>query len=95
MIEIHLRDEPYGGLSDDYVWIVTEYECGDYDGNGDAVAKHKNGELHYYNLSHCSCYGPFENSYDLFKIYEDNVLSPTVSSEMMEKILELENLNVV
>jgi hypothetical protein len=87
-------EEPYSKLSNDYIWVVTEYESYTYEGNGDAVAKHKNGELHYYNLGHCSCYGPFENGFDLFNINEDNVLSPTVSNEMMSKILELENINV-
>jgi hypothetical protein len=60
MIVEHLKDKPY-----DYTEsiqgeiVVTEYEVYDWDGDGCALIL-CNGEVLYYNLGHCSCYGPFE-----------------------------------
>jgi hypothetical protein len=45
---------------DEYEWVVYEYEAGDYCGSGDMVALAKDGQLHYQDLGHCSCYGPTE-----------------------------------
>lgn len=49
--------------SDKYDWLVYSYNSGFYEGNGQAVGLTKTGELHYWSLSHCSCYGPFETMY--------------------------------
>jgi hypothetical protein len=43
-----------------FEFVVYWYEDGGYDGNGQLVAFSKEKELHVYDLSHCSCYGPLE-----------------------------------
>ena len=55
---IQLNDNP--GLNEDgLIWLVTDYESGQWEGSGSAVGF--NGiHLLVYNLSHCSCYGPNE-----------------------------------
>jgi hypothetical protein len=44
-----------------FLWVVYWYESGSYEGDGEAVALHTDGTLHTFSLSHCSCYGPFED----------------------------------
>ncbi len=51
-------DEPSNNI--DYKWLVYWYEVRDYCGDGQAVALGVDGRLYYYDLSHCSCYGPFD-----------------------------------
>ena len=63
MIVIHLNDSTYGAWNIDdpkLLLVVTNYEIGDYCGSGDALL-YRDGMIEYYNLGHCSCYGPFEN----------------------------------
>lgn len=60
-------DVPYDlpEADDRFEWIVHYYEDGGYDGSGDAVGLNKeDGLLYVKNLSHCSCYGPFDGGMD-------------------------------
>lgn len=59
MKEIHLQDTPYYCQVADADLVVSEYEIGDYCGSGEALVYRK-GLVEYWNLSHCSCYGPFD-----------------------------------
>lgn len=60
-----LNDEAYGDqCGDQFEWMAYWYEAGDYDGRGEAVALGKDGFLYLTDLSHCSCYGPFEDYWD-------------------------------
>ena len=57
------KDVPYDLPSEDdstYVWLVFDYEDGGYDGQGTAVALGVDGLIYVKDLSHCSCYGPFD-----------------------------------
>lgn len=58
----HLNDAPWDTPvdADEFEWIVTEYECYGYDGNGSAVGLHSDGKLYTAALGHCSCHGPFD-----------------------------------
>jgi hypothetical protein len=56
--EIHLADEAYGC---DGEIVVTDYHIGDYCGDGSALVLGPDNKVREYNLSHCSCYGPFDN----------------------------------
>lgn len=59
-IEIELKDE--SGIPDFNADIViTEYEIGDWCGNGTALIKCKD-RWYLKDLSHCSCYGPWDES---------------------------------
>lgn len=62
-MEVYCLGEDIGcPVGDNYVWLVYDYETGDYCGYGEAVALDKDGNIHIWNLGHCSCYGPFEES---------------------------------
>lgn len=73
MKELHLRDNPVSGYGEDnlkgYEFLVTDYENGGYDGCGTAYAL-KEGEVIEFNLSHCSCYGPFESTHKNYSLDE-------------------------
>lgn len=56
---VHLHDNPNDYPSMDYDVLITDYEIGDYCGSGEAVGI-KDNQIDVYNLSHCSCYGPFD-----------------------------------
>lgn len=80
----------------DYIWVVTDYETGSYCGSGIAIALHNNGQLHEYDLGHCSCYGPTEywgtgysvrSTEDVFN--SDSVLDPLYSEAMLKQLREL------
>ncbi len=43
-----------------YEYLIYNYESGDYEGDGAAVLKDKNGKFILIDLGHCSCYGPLE-----------------------------------
>jgi hypothetical protein len=47
--------------AEDYVWLITWYESGDYGGDGLAAALRKDGVVEYKGLGHCSCYGPMDS----------------------------------
>lgn len=57
---IHLNDSTSDVPSQEYDVLITDYEIGDYCGSGEAVGI-KGNTVDVYNLSHCSCYGPFDN----------------------------------
>lgn len=49
----------------DYNWLIVWYEQGSYEGSGLAVGLRTDGKVDFYNLDHCSCYGPTEGeAYD-------------------------------
>jgi hypothetical protein len=67
-----LNDETYGDeCEDQFVWMAYWYECGDYDGCGEAIALGKDGFLYCAGLGHCSCYGPFEDGFEKMCSVED------------------------
>lgn len=47
----------------DIDWIIYDYEDYGYEGSGWALVRNKNDIYLLYNLSHCSCYGPLDNTY--------------------------------
>jgi hypothetical protein len=95
MKEFHFGDDPRGY---DAQIVVTDYECGSWEGSGSALTLENDGTVRLHNLGHCSCYGPWENSFDewanLDALIEDSksVLC-TVSQEMLDKLLELAGRN--
>jgi hypothetical protein len=44
--------------------LVFTYQYGNYEGDGRALGLDGNGTLHEFSLSHCSCYGPWEEHYN-------------------------------
>ncbi len=48
--------------SDDIAYIVYWYEIYSYEGDGDCVVIHHDNSMEYFGMSHCSCYGPLEDS---------------------------------
>lgn len=54
------QDPPLGALPENCKWVVYEYIPGNYEGSGEAYA-FANGKYWYVCLSHCSCYGAWEN----------------------------------
>ena len=54
------REHPGGDYDEKFVWIVIHYTKFDYEGSGEAVALGHDGMLYFKGLSHCSCYGPFD-----------------------------------
>lgn len=98
-----LKDSPYdvGSVNqNDYYFLVTDYEEGYYDGNGEAIAFGKDGKLYFSNLGHCSCYGPLDEfpnggslSVEEFIEQGSSVLDET-SDPLRSKVLSLlENLD--
>ena len=49
-------EEPPG----DFVLCVTDYECGSHEGDGYALVLRPDWTVELLNLSHCSCYGPYD-----------------------------------
>jgi hypothetical protein len=54
-----LADLTYVGTRD-FAWCVYWYYHPGYEGEGEAVALHKDGRVFVKNLGHCSCYGPMD-----------------------------------
>ena len=55
------QEHPGNEYDEKFVWMVVCYESYDeYSGGGEAVALGYDGMLYFKGLSHCSCYGPFE-----------------------------------
>lgn len=71
MIVIHLFDEPSLYAMRDQInnvlIMVDHYEAGCYDGMGWGLVLNKDGSIEEYNLGHCSCYGPYEDSHKMWK----------------------------
>lgn len=87
-----LNDEAYGNDwdEDQFEWMAYWYECGCYEGNGEAVALGKDGFLYHEPLSHCSCYGPFEDGPDKLCSVEEFLGSlDQVHGYVSEKGLEI------
>jgi hypothetical protein len=92
-------DAAYSEPSTDesYVWLVYWYEEGCYDGWGEAVALDTDGKLYCYDLSHCSCYGPFDDwginrhsvSVEEFFRTKTNIHDRDYKDEIAEKVAEL------
>ena len=78
-----------------YDYVVYSYECGFYDGSGQAVGIDiSKQEAHIFDLSHCSCYGPTDgnrlhSSMPLSDFVGEHVLSHEVYEAIFEKILVL------
>ncbi len=92
---VHLQDDPYASDAEfeNATVVVTKYEEGSYEGSGDALI-FRNNLVEYYNLSHCSCYGPFEDgpdqSYSLEAFKEQNQLATCPwADDLAAKFLEL------
>ena len=61
MKEIHLKDDLDVTVDEELDLVVTDYTAGSYDGSGDALGySSKSNRVYHWNLSHCSCYGPFD-----------------------------------
>jgi len=80
-------------VGNEYDWFVYAYYNNGYDGEGEAVG-YKDGNLYFYNLSHCSCYGPLEGSPQVITV--DNWLNSndihdadTRYKEVRDKLVEL------
>lgn len=80
-------------------WLVYWYESGYYDGQGQAVALWEDGSVTVKDLSHCSCYGPFDSwGKDNVTIEEvlrekDDVHDLDIMEDIMVKIRELMNVS--
>jgi hypothetical protein len=90
----YLKDEfdvPHG-----LIWFVYEYWEGSYEGGGEGVGLHPDGDLRYGRFDHCSCYGPMEMWGDGERITvaefireKDSVHDFDCSNAIREKVLEL------
>ena len=73
--------------------MVSRYRTGEYDGEGKALFYcHKDKTVYFYDLGHCSCYGPLcqQNIYESYDIerFRDYVNSCN-DTEMLEKFWKL------
>lgn len=60
---IHLKDDPGSDYNDRLTGsklVVSKYEAHPWDGNGDLLS-YREGKVEYFDLSHCSCYGPLND----------------------------------
>ena len=70
-----------------YVWIVTDYRLGCYEGDGESVALLHNGDLAIFNLSHCSCNSPMHDNDGLVStVSKDDFLHSVICSCESEKL---------
>ena len=61
---IHLRDDPGDPSGTDLSLLVTNYERGDYEGNGYSYGLSTDGgKVYEFQHGHCSCFGPWEGGY--------------------------------
>lgn len=83
---------PHDPRKRDYDWVVTYYTIGDWCGEGEAVAK-AGDQIFYWDLGHCSCYGPYDNSPEeilLDDIKSNNIHNSPISNPVVEqKVKEL------
>ena len=54
------QEHPGSDYDEKFVWMVIHYTNFGYEGSGEAVALGHDGMLYFKGLSHCSCYGPFD-----------------------------------
>jgi hypothetical protein len=75
------------------VLCVTDYETGSYDGWGNALTLMADGSVKEWNLSHCSCYEPFDKSTEQWPSVEafrrdlENVTATEVSAKLTSRFL--------
>lgn len=102
MTVIHLFDEPslweMKDRIDNVLVMVDHYESGCYEGRGWGLVLNKDGSIEEYNLGHCSCYGPYEDSHKMWKSKEEflddcsSVISMNSPQEVVDAfIAELNN----
>ena len=77
----------------EYEWFVSWYESDPYDGRGEAVG-YKDGVLYFYDLGHCSCYGPLDSGPESVSVevyLKSNSVHDTDTQykEVREKVMEL------
>ena len=64
--QINIQDDPDSfGEDDSVLVVVTEYDRDTWEGHGYAYSYNVDGSVTEYNLSHCSCYGPWERQGEL------------------------------
>ena len=75
-------------------YLVYSYENFGYEGSGDAIVINNDNSLIHHELSHCSCYGPFDGGGTSVSI--EDVLAPKESvhefdcaEEIKSKVKEL------
>lgn len=56
----------------DTLW--TAYKVEEYSGYGHAVYLDTNGDWHYDDLGHCSCYGPFDGGWNGITYTKEEVI---------------------
>ena len=74
---VHLDDivdTDYDITSSDFDLIVTDYQCGSYEGSGEAIII-KDDKYRLVYLGHCSCNGPLDSwqnepEYDIDQLWE-------------------------
>ena len=87
-----------------YEYLIYNYEVGDYEGDGAAVLKDKNGKFVLMDLGHCSCFGPLEERnpkcvYSLDEILKlldkrcQDKYDGEYIKDVAKKLKELEGLN--
>lgn len=82
---------------ENFVWVVYWYKIGDYCGDGEYLALHKDGTLYNGGMSHCSCYGPFDgglisgSSFTKEEILGTNgyILISNINEDVLRKAQEL------
>lgn len=91
MADIYNLNEDPGGPedADDFIWVVSYYTSGSYDGTGEAIGLHKDGLLYYANLSHCSCYGPYGDGISDYTSF----LKRDQAGQTVEDFLKSENIH--
>lgn len=73
--------------------VFYDYHYKDYEGSGEMVIE-KNGELYFYSLGHCSCYGSIEHVEfaDKYKVASIKELLAMMSSDYVKETTPLINL---
>lgn len=70
-----------------YKYFITDYKYEYYEGDGQALGIYENGDAEWYDLCHCSCYGPLEPGY-----FDGGDISPS-GKITVEEILKSENIH--
>ena len=56
------NDPPDSCLPENTIWVVYDYQSGDYDGSGSAYCGTSDGKYYETTLGHCSCYGAWDEN---------------------------------
>lgn len=87
-----------GEETEEYEWLVFWYKDEGYDGHGETVAYCKgDGLLYVKDLSHCSCYSPFDwgmesgvkMTVEAFLKEKDDIHDYDARNEIKDKVREL------